>query len=137
VAIIEPGSASAERLASTSLAWLTTVRRDGQPQSSYVWFHFDGTDILVASQPGAAKLRNIRANPKVSLHLDGDGQGGGVLSIEGTAETIDDEPPPERVAGYLAKYDEVIRTRLQTTPDVLRRDFSATIRIVPSRVRAW
>jgi PPOX class probable F420-dependent enzyme len=137
VAIIEPGSAAAERLASTHLAWLTTVRRDGQPQSSYVWFHFDGTDILVASQPGTAKLRNIRANPKVSFHLDGDGQGGGVLSIEGAADVIDDEPPPERLAAYLAKYDEVIRTRLQTTPDVLRRDFSATIRITPSRVRAW
>jgi PPOX class probable F420-dependent enzyme len=137
VAIVEPGSASAERLASTSLAWLTTVRSDGQPQSSYVWFHFDGTDILVASQPGAAKLRNIRATPKVSFHLDGDGDGGNVLSIEGIAEVIDGEPPPERIDGYLAKYDEVIRTRLQTTPDVLRRDFSATIRIVPSRVRAW
>ncbi|HWC39819.1 MAG TPA: pyridoxamine 5'-phosphate oxidase family protein, partial [Acidimicrobiales bacterium] len=79
MAFIEPGSAAAERLASTPLAWLTTVRRDGQPQSSYVWFHFDGTDILVASQPGTAKLRNIRGNPKVSLHLDGDGEGGGVL----------------------------------------------------------
>ena len=137
MAIIEPGSAPAGRLASTQLAWLTTVRRDGQPQSSYVWFHFDGTDILVASQAGTAKLRNIQANPKVSFHLDGDGQGGGVLSIEGTAEVIDDEPPPERVAAYLAKYDEVIRTRLQTTPEALRRDFAATIRLVPSRVRAW
>jgi hypothetical protein len=73
----------------------------------------------------------------VSFHLDGDGDGGNVLSIEGIAEVIDGEPPPERIDGYLAKYDEVIRTRLQTTPDVLRRDFSATIRIVPSRVRAW
>jgi PPOX class probable F420-dependent enzyme len=137
VAIIEPGSAPAERLASTHLAWLTTVRRDGQPQSSYVWFHHDGRDILVASQPGAVKLRNIRANPKVSFHLDGDTDGGKVLSIEGTAEVIDGEPPPERIAGYLAKYDEVIRTRLQSTPEVLHRDYSVGISIRPTRVRAW
>lgn len=135
--IIEPGSAPAERLASTRLAWLTTVRRDGQPQSSYVWFHFDGADLLIASQPGAAKLRNIRTNPKVSLHLDGDGQGGGVVSVEGAAEVLHEEPAPERLAGYLAKYDGVIRSRLQTTPEALRQDFSATIRIVPTRVRAW
>jgi PPOX class probable F420-dependent enzyme len=135
--IIEPGSAPAERLASAPLAWLTTVRRDGQPQSSYVWFHFDGTDLLVASQPGAAKLRNIEANPKVSLHLDGDGEGGSVVSIEGVADVIDEDPPPERVGAYLAKYDDQIRTSLQTTPEQLRRDFSSTIRITLSRVRAW
>ncbi|HWC39826.1 MAG TPA: hypothetical protein VG476_14910, partial [Acidimicrobiales bacterium] len=59
------------------------------------------------------------------------------LSIEGAAEVVDEELLPDRIAAYLAKYDEVIRTRLQTTPEVLRRDFSATIRITPSRVRAW
>ncbi len=133
---IEPGSASDQRLSSTPVAWLTTVRADGQPQSSYVWFHYDRTDLLVASQPSAAKLRNIRANPRVSFHLDGDGRGGNVLSIEGVAEVIDGDPPPERVAAYLAKYDQAIRT-MQTTPEELRRNYSSSIRITPSRVRAW
>jgi hypothetical protein len=31
----------------------------------------------------------------------------------------------------------VIRTRLQTTPEELRRDYSSTVRITPSRARAW
>ena len=135
--IIEPGSVPAQRLTSTPVAWLTTVRADGQPQSSYVWFHFDGTDLLVATQPSAAKLRNIRANPRVSFHLDGDRQGGSVLSLEGVAEIIDEDPPPERIGAYLMKYDEAIRTQLRTTPEELRRDYSSTLRITPSRVRAW
>lgn len=137
VAIVEPGSVPAGRLSSASVAWLTTVRADGQPQSSYVWFHFDGTDLQVASQPQAAKLRNIRANPKVSLHLDGDGQGGDVVTIEGVAEILEGDPSPERIEAYLAKYNDAIRTQLQTTPDELRREYSTTIRITPSRVRAW
>jgi PPOX class probable F420-dependent enzyme len=135
--VIESGSAAAERLKTTPLAWLTTVRADGQPQSSYVWFHFDGTDILIASRPGAAKLRNVRANPRVSVHLDGDGKGGGVLSIEGVAEILDREPLPDRLPGYLAKYDQSIRSQLQTTPEELRSDYSATLLIIPSRIRAW
>jgi PPOX class probable F420-dependent enzyme len=137
VATIEPGSAPAERLASMTLGWLTTVRTDGQPQSSYVWFHFDGKDLLIASQPGTPKVRNIRGNPKVSFHLDGDGSGGGVLAIDGVAEVVDGDPPAERVGAYLAKYDDVIRTVLQTTPEELRREYSTTIRITPSRLRAW
>jgi PPOX class probable F420-dependent enzyme len=137
MAIIEPGSVPAARLTSTPVAWLTTVRADGQPQSSYVWFHFDGTDLLVASQPSAAKLRNIRTNPRVSFHLDGDGQGGSVLTLDGVAEIIDDGPPPERIGAYLTKYDEAIRTQLRTTPEELRRDYSSTVRITPSRIRAW
>jgi Pyridoxamine 5'-phosphate oxidase len=43
------------------MAWLTTVRPDGQPVSVPVWFLMreDGT-ILLYSQPGTQKLRNIQ-----------------------------------------------------------------------------
>src|SRR5207248_1463964 len=59
------------RLRSNLMAWLTTVRPDGQPVSVPVWFlvRGDGT-ILVYSQPGQHKLRNISKNPRVSLALD-------------------------------------------------------------------
>jgi Pyridoxamine 5'-phosphate oxidase len=32
----------AERLAIEPIVWLTTAGADGQPQSSPVWFHWDG-----------------------------------------------------------------------------------------------
>jgi hypothetical protein len=42
------GAAHAEdRLRSDEMIWLTTVRADGQPQTSAVWFHWDGTDFLL------------------------------------------------------------------------------------------
>jgi PPOX class probable F420-dependent enzyme len=61
------------RLRSEQVAWLTTVRADGQPQSTPVWFLWDGETFLLYSQPGAQKVRNVTANPKVSLHLGDDG----------------------------------------------------------------
>jgi PPOX class probable F420-dependent enzyme len=59
------------RLRQNLMAWLTTVRPDGQPVSVPVWFLMreDGT-ILLYSQPGKQKLRSIADNPKVSLGLD-------------------------------------------------------------------
>jgi PPOX class probable F420-dependent enzyme len=136
MAEIEVPAAVAERLASAQLAWLTTVRADGQPQSSYVWFHFDGTDLLICSLPTAGKVRNVRSSPLVSFHLDGDGSGGAVLTIDATAE-ITGEVSPERLTAYLAKYDEAIRTQLNTTPEQVRAEYSATLRITPTRIRSW
>jgi PPOX class probable F420-dependent enzyme len=134
---IEPGSATGERLTTTPVAWLTTVRADGQPQSSYIWFHFDGTDLLILSQPAAGKVRNIRANPKVAFNLDGDGHGGGVLTIDATAEILTEPVAPERLAAYLAKYEDSIRNALNTTPEKMLADFGTALRVTPSRVRAW
>jgi PPOX class probable F420-dependent enzyme len=129
--------ASAERLRSAPLAWLTTVRADGQPQTSYIWFHYDGQDIVLLSQPNAAKLRNLGANPKVSFNLDGNtATGDGVLTMQATAEVIG-EMPEDRWAAYLTKYESRIAKGPWGTPDAFIADFSTAIRIVPGRVRAW
>ena len=100
--VIEPSSAAATRLATAPLGWLTTVRADGQPQSSYVWFHFDGDDLLMFSEPTAAKVRNLAVHPLVSFHLDGDGSAGGaVLTIEGTP--LDYGKPEYRNPHFIAR----------------------------------
>jgi PPOX class probable F420-dependent enzyme len=137
MATIEEGSTAAILLHSVPLGWLTTVRADGQPQSSYVWFHFDGNDLLVFSQPQAGKVANVKANPNVSFHLDGDGKGGRVLTIDASAQLVDPDADATRTEAYLAKYDESIRTQLNTTPEELRARFSTALRVNPSRVRSW
>jgi PPOX class probable F420-dependent enzyme len=126
----------AHRLATEPIGWLTTVRADGVPQSSPVWFVVHEGGITVRSQPNAAKLRNISTHPAVGFHLDGDGQGGDIVTVEGTAEVLD-EAPPGLLDAYLAKYDQLIRTRMGTTPEQMGTQFSSTIRITPRRTRAW
>jgi PPOX class probable F420-dependent enzyme len=125
----------ARRLASEPIGWLTTVNPDGQPQSSPVWFFWDGGSLWVRSQPRAGKVRNVEANPGVAFHLADDGHGGAIVTIEGRA-SVDDEPG-ELLGAHLAKYEEAIRTALQTTPDQLAADYSTTIRITPTRARVW
>jgi PPOX class probable F420-dependent enzyme len=113
---------------------LTTVRADGQPQTSYVWFHHDGEDIVVLGQPDASKIRNIEA-PQ-GLNLDGDtATGGGVLKLEGAAELLG-EMPTDRLSAYVAKYESRIRKGPGGTPDGLIAVFSSAIRIVPARAHA-
>ena len=127
---------AAERLRGEQVAWLTTVRADGQAQSSPVWFLWDGDTFLVYSQPDAQKVRNVAANPRVSLHLNDDGEGGDIVTLEGRAAVEPDTPRADRVDGYLAKYRAAIDA-LGYEPGPFARTYSTAIRVRPTRVRAW
>jgi len=127
---------AAERLRSEPIVWLTTVRADGQAQSSPVWFLWDGEGFLLYSQPGAQKVRNLAANPKVALHLGDDGDGGDIVTVEGTAELEPGSPRADRVEGYLAKYQAAIQA-LGYEPGPFARTYSTAIRVRPTRVRTW
>ena len=124
------------RLASERVVWLTTVRADGQAQSSPVWFLWDGQTFLLYSQPGAQKVRNLAANPRVSLHLGDDGTGDDVVTFEGTATVEPDTPRADRVLAYLAKYQTAIEA-LGYEPGPFARTYSMAIRVRPTRVRVW
>jgi len=128
------GARADQRLRTEQILWLTTVRADGQPQASPVWFLWDGEALLVFSQPGAQKLRNLAANPRVAVHLDTDEAGEDVVTIEGTAAVDPDAPPSDQLEAYVAKYREGIRA-LGWTPAKLAKDYSAAIRILPVRAR--
>jgi PPOX class probable F420-dependent enzyme len=129
-------SRPAERLAVDPIAWLTTAGADGQPQSSPVWFYWDGSTFWLRTQVTARKVKNIRVNPKVAIHLADDGNGGDIVSLEGTAE-LPDGWPDDVESAYLAKYDEAIRTAIGTTFEQLRIDYPVTVRIRPTRTRTW
>jgi PPOX class probable F420-dependent enzyme len=125
----------AQRLNDEGVAWLTTVGAGGQPQSSPVWFFWDGSSFWLRSQATAGKVHNIEANALVAIHLADDGRGGDIVTVEGTA-SVEDEPE-WLLDSYMAKYDDAIRTALQTTPEQLAADYPTTIRVTPTRARAW
>jgi PPOX class probable F420-dependent enzyme len=50
-------------------AVLATVNPDGSPQTSVVWVGRDGDELVVSSQAGRRKERNIRRDPRVSISV--------------------------------------------------------------------
>jgi PPOX class probable F420-dependent enzyme len=123
------------RLRQNLLAWLTTVRPDGQPVTVPVWFLMreDGT-ILLYSQPGKQKLRSIADNPKVSLGLDVTDIGRNIVRMEGIARLAHDEPAADQHPAYLAKYTERIGAMFGT-PERFAELFSAAVIITLTKVR--
>jgi PPOX class probable F420-dependent enzyme len=123
------------RLKGDLIIWLSTVNAQGQPQTSPVWFWWDGEAVVLFSMPRSAKVANIRQNPKVSLNLDGNGQGGDIVSIEGTAELFDDKPLTE-FPEYLERYKEKLKA-MGYEPEPFAHAFSAGIRVTPTRFRVY
>jgi PPOX class probable F420-dependent enzyme len=124
------------RLRAETIIWLTTVDRPGRPQTSPVWFLWDGTDFLIYGSKDGRKTRNIANNPLVDLHLDGNGQGGGIVIFEGTARIDQDGPAAADVAGFMAKYGALIES-YGWTLEGLARDYPHVIRVTPTRARIW
>jgi PPOX class probable F420-dependent enzyme len=132
----EASAALEDRLRTEIIAWITTVTEDEQPQSSPVWFLWDEGEFLVYAQPHSRKVRNIRARPKVSLHLNSDEEGGRVVTFEASAGIIEGQPLAHEVAAYLAKYRDAI-AGLGWTPEQMAGEYSTALRLTPTRVRVY
>jgi PPOX class probable F420-dependent enzyme len=98
------------RLSSDNYGWLTTVAKSGQPVPRLVWFYFDGNDVVVYSEPNAAKVRHIKAHPRVSLNLDSDGNGAGIIVVGGNATVDAEGANPLEDEQYRAKYGELAKS---------------------------
>ncbi len=124
----------ADQLDEELVGWLTTVTRQGQPQSTIVWYLRDGDELLVYSQPDRPKLRNIAANPRVAFNLRSDDVGGSFLTLEGRARVVDHSTPADQLPAYVAKYRHLIDS-YGWTPESFAADYSVMIRIEVDQAR--
>ena len=82
----------AQRLRHELVIWLTTVRADGMPQPTPVWFLWDGETVLIYTKPNSLKLQNIAHDSKVALNLNCDEWGAEVVVFIGEA-SLDEAAP--------------------------------------------
>ncbi|HEX5827965.1 MAG TPA: TIGR03667 family PPOX class F420-dependent oxidoreductase [Candidatus Limnocylindrales bacterium] len=125
-----------ERLERDMIGWLTTVTPDGQPQTFPIWFLWQDGEALIYSDRRAKRNDNIRANPRVSLHLNDNGKGGDVVILEGEARIDDTRPGPHENEAYVAKYGEWIGAYL-SSPEEMATIYNVPVVIRPTRGRAF
>ena len=94
----------------------------------------DGDSFLVYSRPATPKLRAIERNPRVALHLDGNGRGGDIVIVTGSAQLSEADPPADEVPEYLEKYAETI-AGIGWTPASFAADYSVPLRVRGDAVR--
>jgi PPOX class probable F420-dependent enzyme len=116
--------------------WLTSVDSQSRPQPRPVWFHWNGEDVLIFSQPAAAKVRQITARPDVALHFNSDAAGNEVVVFLGKAHVLGESVAPDRVKAYLRKYRDGI-VGLEMTPASFQAQYRVPIIVRPTALRGF
>lgn len=132
----ELGARAEQRLCSERTIWLATTAPVGMPSVRPVWFVWDGESFLVFSQPNAAKVRQINANPSVCLHLDADEWGENIVIVSGEARVAPDHPPANQTVAYIEKYAWGFE-RLGVTASEYASDYSMPILITFTGIRTY
>jgi PPOX class probable F420-dependent enzyme len=126
------GARVAAHLREEIVVWMTVVARKSGPIPMPVWFLWEGGESVVMFSQEGSRVRNLEANPKVSLNFAGDGRGGDIVVLSGTA-TIGG-PPAHEVGAYVQKYEDHIQ-RIGHTPETFAQKYSVPVRIELTALR--
>ena len=85
-------------------AVLATVNPDGSPQTSVVWLARDGDQLLVSTEAGRRKERNVRRDPRVSLTVWDRNDPLVYVEVRGTA-TVAGDPGRELAVRLAEEYE--------------------------------
>jgi PPOX class probable F420-dependent enzyme len=130
----EFGARVARHLREEIVVWMTTVTPAGEPLPMPVWFVWDGGELVRMHSRRSARVRNIEANPHVSLSFSGDGRGGDIVVLSGRATAGGGLPPADQDPEYLEKYRDHI-ARIGMTPETFVQTYEVPVRIQLTRLR--
>lgn len=113
-----------KRFAESDCSWLSTMRPDGRVHAAPIWHIWRNGRVYIVTKPKAVKVRNIQANPSVTITHPDPLQ---AIIIDGQAAIVDGMENELRPL-FKAKYDWDIVT------DV---DYDTVIEITPTKLLAW
>ena len=123
-------------LAAKDIVLLGTIRPDGAPLITPMWFLPDGASLVLISVDDSHKVRNLRRDPRVHIVAEsgtrGDIKG---VSMRGRAEFLSDSPERRTLATRLLdKYHPHLERLWSGRAMPANR---VMFRVVPDQVHAW
>jgi len=88
-----------------ALLYLSTIMSDGTPQLSPVWFSTDGEYVLINTNEGRAKDRNMKARPQVAMVIQDPTNQDRYLGMRGEVVGYTREGADEHINRLSIKYD--------------------------------
>jgi len=120
-----PSPETAAKLESQQNIWFGSVRPDGRPHLSPVWFVWHAEKLYIGTDPKSVKVRNIRQNPQVVLALE---DGVHPVICEGIAQVI--QPPLSEglLAAFYTKYEWDLNHEAQ---------YNLVVAVTPQKWLSW
>ncbi|HEY4689188.1 MAG TPA: pyridoxamine 5'-phosphate oxidase family protein [Anaerolineae bacterium] len=115
-----------QRLCSENNIWIATVRPDGRPHLTPVWFAWHEGRLYLCIDPGSVKAKNLAQNRRVALALE---DGSSPIIVEGTARWVEGSDRPQgAIDEFIRKYDWNIAADDQ---------YSQLVEVTPNKVLNW
>lgn len=86
------------------IAHLATTRPHGGPQSTPVWFDWDGTHLLIATGPESQKFRNTQHDPRLALSIIDPANPARYLEVRGRVAAVDPDPDGTQLRAIIRRY---------------------------------
>jgi PPOX class probable F420-dependent enzyme len=127
-----------ERLASTHTGIVTTLRRDGMPISTPVWFVVYDDAVYFGTPSRSKKAARLRRNPKVGFLVEGGTRWAELWAVHltGNAAEVDDAAELEGVAAVQAEKYAGFSTPRSDYPEDTRRFYESDTRRIVYRIDA-
>lgn len=125
-----------QRLRQEQVIWLTTVRPNGTPIPTPVWFLWDGESFLIYTQPESKKIENIAKCGRAALNLNSDAWGGSVAVFTGEIAEDKNAPPAQQNPTYLEKYREGIKD-IGMNAESFTQSYSVPLRFRVNKIRTF
>jgi hypothetical protein len=87
-----------------AFASVATIGPAGEPQNNPVWFGWDGLRIRFSQTTTRQKLRNTRADPRVSLSILDPDDPYRYLEVRGDVVNVEDDPDLSFINSMASKY---------------------------------
>jgi PPOX class probable F420-dependent enzyme len=87
-----------------ALLYLATIMPDGSPQVTPVWFNSDGEDILINTNEGRTKDKNMKARPRVAMTIQDPKKQDRYLGMRGEVIGYTKEGADEHINRLSLKY---------------------------------
>ncbi len=109
----------------------TTLRRDGSPSSSVIFYARDGEDLVFSTTRSRVKARTVANDPRIALCVLDEGAPFGFVTVEGIATIQEEDIVPPHIAinramrgqpgwsppeGYLERLDAEGRVIVRVRP---------------------
>jgi hypothetical protein len=87
-----------------SFAHVATIGPDGEPQSSPVWFEWDGTHIKFSLTTNRQKYRNLQRDKRASFSVIDPENAYRYIEIRGELDEIEPDPDIDFISRMAKKY---------------------------------
>lgn len=91
-------------LHSDALAHVATIGPKGEPQTTPVWFGWDGTHLFFSQTKGRQKYRNVKRNPQIAISIVDPQNPYHYLELRGKVVRIDEDPDYAFINSMAKKY---------------------------------